>query len=237
MRRFFRNFLLGLFISVCLSTPVLAEQCPNPPFHISPFGEVKGLKKKSAKSDVGLVVSVLLKEYLSHAKKLPPNLSIEGALSGQANHYQADIVQGSHRYAGAFDFPDTLNDFLIDVALQIAKDAGAKLKAKDLLPYLNKARSPETYIAYAQGMTELESSTPGSLRKAVSFFEKAIENDYNHVSAYLGLSEALATMGNSETRARRELEKAKILNPVLAKNKTSRIEQLLKGERKEPCRQ
>lgn len=201
--------------------------------------ETKGLKKKPIKSDVGLVVSVLLKEYLAHAKNLPPDLHIEGTVTGQGHHYQTDIVQGGRRYSGTFDFPGTLNDFAVGVAEQIAKDAGAKLKSKDLLPYLNKARSPEATIAYAQGMTELESFTPDSLRKAVSFFEKAIENDYNYVPAYLGLSEALAGLageGNSKARASRELEKAKILNPVLAKVRESRIESLLKGEKKKLCR-
>ena len=155
------------------------------------------------------------------------------------------------RFQGSFEFPSTMNELLLGLVEQVSpRLIGKKLGAKKILPYLNAGRSASAYLAYAEGEILLQDLEKSRVDQTVQAFEKAIQSDYNYIQAYLGLSEALAAKGfferveNSEAakgeaysqRARVELEKAKLLNPTIAKLRERRIEWYLKGEINNLCR-
>lgn len=153
---------------------------------------------------------------------------------------------------GNFVFPGTMNHLLLESVEKISEGAGSKISQKKLLPFLNVASSEDTYALYAKGALRLQDLTKDSLQKAAGLFEQAIQKDYNHVPSYLGLSESLAGLSalarsdgsnpqagmeavRQAQRARVELEKAKILNPLLAERKERRIERCLKATQKDLC--
>lgn len=151
------------------------------------------------------------------------------------------------RFEGNFEFPATLNDLLLAWVGELSQALGKRLPPKKILPFLNTTRSAEAYFSWAKGRVELDgtknSRTPEAVQRAARFFKEAIQKDYNYVPAYLGLAEVLAAQASLERarpdgaakgasyarQARLELEKAKLLNPPLAKIRTPLIEHSLKG--------
>lgn len=54
--------------------------------------------------------------------------------------------------------------------------------------------SPEAYINYLRGRQFWNKRTEESLRRAIRFFEDAIESDKNYVQAFTGLADSYATL-------------------------------------------
>jgi tetratricopeptide (TPR) repeat protein len=217
---------------------------------------------KSSQTGLSLLATVLLKDYLSLAKDLAilpipdPTASsttgtaaylLGGRLTPETEGFRLEgslrsAADGSeiYRFEGRFEFPNGLNELLIRLVEEISAALKSKVEAKKLLPYLNVTASPSAYLAFAEGRLKLDHPTAPSLEKAVKDFEQAIQADYNYVPAYLGLAEALAGLAalgqeGYASRARREMEKAKLLNPVLTKIRISRIEKYLKAQKKDFC--
>lgn len=108
--------------------------------------------------------------------------------------------------------------------------------------------SEKSYQNYLKGLTELNEASRTSLPKAVQLFQKSIKEDYNFAPAYLGLAETLAALsvferfdGNGKNGdalavgARKELAKAQLLRPELAKLREKRIKRYLKADPKKLC--
>lgn len=219
-----------------------------------------GVKIQMSPEGPGLVLSVLLKEYLGRVKGLAAAGTeathlLTGKLSGGGGHYRLNCVlrkvsDNSEilRFEGEFDYPSTMNDLLLRLVEEASAALKSKLTAKKLLPFLNVTTSPAAYLAFAEGSLALDQSTNVGiqeavplLEKAVNRFEQAIQQDYNYVPAYLGMSEALAALAaltrtnGYAQKARLQMEKAKLLNPVLTKVKAARIEKYLKAKKEDFC--
>ncbi len=113
---------------------------------------------------------------------------------------------------------------------------------------LASTSSEKSYRSYLQGLAELNEASRTSSPKAARLFQESIKGDYNFAPAYLGLAETLAVLsvferydGNKENGdalaagARRELAKAQLLRPALAKLKEKRIKWYLKSDPKKLC--
>ncbi|HET6822669.1 MAG TPA: adenylate/guanylate cyclase domain-containing protein [Anaerolineales bacterium] len=89
--------------------------------------------------------------------------------------------------------------------------------------------STEAYISYLRGRQLWNKRTEEDLKKAVSFFEKAISLDGNYARAYVGLADTYAALALLEfmapneayPRAKEAVKKALALNPGLAAAHTS----------------
>lgn len=231
--------------------PLWAMDCPLPTQIVVQSFEGKKQAEKPAQ-----VTTTLLKEYLEllqpKLKKKKESYQLSGQIipiKGNLFQLKAELQPSSLHISGEFEWPQTLNVVLVSLSEQVATALEIKMAAKKWFPYLNATTSAEAYFQYSEGRSLLElKSKKTSLRieqlnKAITLFQNAIQQDYNYVPAYLGLSEALArisalttTTENSRLahQSRLELEKAKILNPVLSERKQEMIETLLK-KRSDPC--
>ncbi|MBI2083127.1 MAG: hypothetical protein HYT76_06115 [Deltaproteobacteria bacterium] len=148
------------------------------------------------------------------------------------------------RFNGKVEFPGTrtMNDFLVEIADQASRKFKAiGLSTKKLTPYRNETISSEALRFYVLGSLALHRGTKGSVLEAIRRFEESVRQDYNYVPAYLGLSLALARQGFIETtegypswrpyvRARRELEKGRLLHRPKAEQKEKEVEPYLEAE-------
>lgn len=183
---------------------------------------------------------------LQSAEKAQAGFIMTGKLipAGGRHHMTLSLFstekQGEVAHAeGEIELPFQINQALLDAIPQISAALGPEIKPKKLIPYLNISNKLDAYLLYARGIMALQSPTKESLEEAIRIFGNAIEQDYNYVPAYLGLAEALAARSawekmtspekiDKETpwekKAKIELEKAKLLNPVLTKAKKGRVE-------------
>lgn len=205
------------------------ETVPAPP-EDPPFFRVEPARPYHKKAEDPLKVAViLLEEYLSHAKRPKKPASIvldvlsDGRLSGTV---------GELKMVAPLSFPDGMNDALINLTERITAEAGKRLEAKKLLPFLNETRSAAAYHRYADGVLALKDR---DFERAAAAFEESIHSDYNYVFAYAGLAEAQAgwalKSGSEALRgqARVNLQKAKLLNPYRAKTREDRVNFYLKA--------
>lgn len=249
---------MTLLISLLLVIPLPRGICKDPSslFVISPLHTDEEKLEGPA-----LVIRVLLQEYLDHL--LPAKMQKDFVITGHLKtmkgrpHLKLDLVDNTSQekrltLEGELNYPDTLNQLLTDVTQKIATAMGKKVKVEKLLPYLNTSRSAASYEAYARGTLSLSSSREATaalaksttIDKAIGLFQKAVEADYNYVPAYIGLAEALTAKaalicgvegGALAVRARIELEKAKLLIPHQAEERSERLEREWKKLQKEKC--
>ncbi|HSA58528.1 MAG TPA: hypothetical protein VLJ37_02435 [bacterium] len=229
--------LASLFLMiVCWGSPVTAaaaslacETFPTPPEESKTF-RVEPARPYRKGDDPLKPAVILLEEYLSHARapKKAAVITLDVLPGGQALRTE----MGGLKMEAPFSFPDTMNEALTGLTERITAEEGKRLDAKKLLPFLNETRSPLAYLRYADGALALKS---GDFQRAAAAFEEAIHSDYNYVFAYAGLAEAQAGLalrtGSEElkTRARANLQKAKLLNPYRAKIREERVNFYLKA--------
>lgn len=224
---------------------------------ILPF-KTTGKKESPETRTLSTLIPILLKDYLGQSKKIAfpktgARYLLKGTVTPGPGSYpyhislrETDSQKEIYQSEGRIDFPSKINDALLTMTEQVAKALGAPLPIKKLLPLLNVSNSPEAYHDFAEGRMALqsvassESAMESAMASAIQAFEKSIQHDYNYVPAYLGLAEALAMRSSWERlknhqeenrwgqRAKVELEKAKILNPALAKNRQGQMEWYLK---------
>jgi tetratricopeptide (TPR) repeat protein len=148
------------------------------------------------------------------------------------------------RYNGKVEFPGTrqVSDFLIELTLRSSRFfKKVKTKRGKMEVLRNETLSEEALRYFVLGSVALRRGTPEGVRESVRRFEESVRQDYNYVPAYIGLALALARQGFVETvegmptwkpylRARRELEKARLLNRKMTKVWGKPIEAYLEGE-------
>ena len=148
------------------------------------------------------------------------------------------------RINGRIEFPGTrtINDFLVDLAAQSSKVfKKLNLSKKKLVPYRNETLSAESLRFFVLGTLALKRNSPEGVREAVARFEESIRQDYNYLPAYLGLATALVRQGflamnqglphrDFYSRARQELEKARLMRSHVAERKAEEIEPYLEAE-------
>jgi tetratricopeptide (TPR) repeat protein len=85
------------------------------------------------------------------------------------------------------------------VARAIAEQIGATVNQREQVALQNpKEVNPEAYEAYLKGRYFWNKRTGDGLKKAIDYFDRAIEKDPNFAKAYTGLADAYALSGDWE---------------------------------------
>ncbi len=161
------------------------------------------------------------------AKELNVDVVVEGTVqrSGDRVHVRAQLIQAasdSHLWAADYDrdFRDVL-DLQSEVARAIAGEVRIKITPAEqrlLVPKRTIAR--EAVDNYLQGRYFYNRRTEQDMRKAIGYFESAINADRNYAQAYAGLADCYNQLGTAmigvmpplearrtaETAARKALE-------------------------------
>ena len=147
------------------------------------------------------------------ARKLLPEiareLNVEGVVegtvlrSGEQVRITAQLVEVPvERHIWAQSFEGDLRDTLAlqnRVARAIAEQIGATVKQPEPAALQNpKAVNPEAYEAYLKGRYFWNKRTGDGLKKAIGYFNLAIDKDPNYAEAYTGLANSYALSGDWE---------------------------------------
>jgi TolB-like protein/DNA-binding winged helix-turn-helix (wHTH) protein/Tfp pilus assembly protein PilF len=136
------------------------------------------------------------------ARELNVDAVVEGTVqrSGDRVHVRAQLIQAasdSHLWAADYDrdFSDVL-DLQSEVARAIAGEVRVKITpAEQRLLVPKRIIAREAIDNYLQGRYFLNRRTEQDLRKAISYFESAINLDRNYAQAYAGLADCYNQLG------------------------------------------
>ena len=136
---------------------------------------------------------------------------VEGTVTRSGNHVRvtANLVQilpEKHLWAESFE--GELGDVLVlqeEMAESIARAVRVKLTPSEERNASKTATvDPQAYEAYLKGKYYSSKFTPADEKKAVSFFQQAIQKDPNYALAYTSEATAFAILGNMYDPAPRE---------------------------------
>ncbi len=159
------------------------------------------------------------------AKQLGVANILEGSVQKTADQVRVNVQlvnaqTDSHLWAETYD--RKLTDILgveSEIAKRIAESLRAKLTGREEQALAVKPTdNPEAYDAYLRGLvfhTRISSSSSDPSRKAIGFFERAVQLDPNFALAWAGLSRADAAFyfgGGDPTAARRDAAKRALEN-------------------------
>jgi TolB-like protein/DNA-binding winged helix-turn-helix (wHTH) protein/Flp pilus assembly protein TadD len=139
------------------------------------------------------------------ARELNVEAVVEGSVlrSGERVRIIAQLIQvpaDTHIWAQSYegDIPDTLA-LQSRVARSIAEQIRGTLKPQEQAALEKpKAVNPEAYEAYLKGRYFWNKRTGDGLKKAIEYFNQAIETDPTYAEAYSGLADAYALSGDWE---------------------------------------
>jgi tetratricopeptide (TPR) repeat protein len=123
--------------------------------------------------------------------------------SGEQVRITAQLIQASadkHLWAESYegDLRDTLA-LQTKVAREIAEQIRIELTPQEQAVLKNvKVVNPEAYEAYLKGRYFWNKRTADGLKKAIDYFNQAIEKDPNYAQAYSGLADSYALLGDWE---------------------------------------
>ena len=172
------------------------------------------------------------------AAELNVEAVVEGSVlrSGERVRITAQLIQvPADRHIWAQSYEGDIRDTLTlqnRVARAIAQQIRVTLNRQEQAALEHsKAVNPEAYQAYLTGRFYWNQRTEDGLRKAIDYFNQAIEKDPNYAHAYTGLADAYALSGDWEygilspeeafPRAREAATKALALDDSLAEAHTS----------------
>lgn len=238
--------LLGIIVFLLARVPAEAT-CPAISSYDSVKKEARQVRVEPSRPfkegvDPLKVVAVLLREYLSRARppKQEVTIRVDAVPTGRGQ-FQVIAMVGEKRFQAPLTFPDNLNEALVGLTETITQELKTPIKGKKLLPFLNETPWATAYLRYADGVLAMEglgdkkSLNREDAERAAAAFEEAVKADYNYVSAYAGLAEALAAQaaltGLEPLRLKSKvaMEKAKLLNPYRAKSREPRMAWYLKA--------
>ena len=138
-------------------------------------------------------------------RELGVDAVIEGTVTRSGNHVRitANLVQVSpERHLWSETYESDLGDVLVlqgELAQAIAATIRVKLTPEEQTR-LAGARpvDPEAYQAYLRGQYFWAKFMPEDERKALAYFQKAVEKDPTFVLAYVGISSVYQILGNME---------------------------------------
>jgi TolB-like protein/Flp pilus assembly protein TadD len=139
------------------------------------------------------------------ARELNVDAVVEGTVLRSGDHVRitAQLIQArddSHLWSHSYE--GELRDALVlqnKVASAIAEQIQINLKPREKVALKNeKAVNPEAYEAYLKGRYFWNKRTDDGLRKAIDYFNKAIEKDPTYAHAYTGLADSYALLGDWE---------------------------------------
>ena len=148
-------------------------------------------------------------QYKDAKKPLPQigrELGVEGVIEGSVQRVgdririSAQLIYApgdTHLWAESYD--RDLHDVLKlqgEVAQVIANEVNAKVTPKEQARLADNRRiDPEAHQAYLQGRYYWNKRTEESIRKAISYFQQAIDKDPNYALAYTGLANSYVVLG------------------------------------------
>ncbi len=170
------------------------------------------------------------------ARQLNADAVVEGSVlrSGERVRINVELIQTSsdtHLWSGSYD-RDLKDIFVLqaEVAQKIADEIRATLSPPDRARLARRyTPDPDAYLAYSKGRFFWNRRTEVDLKRAIGYFQQAIEKDPNYALAYDGLADCwlplgwYAYMAPSETfpRAKVAVGKALALDDSLAEAHTS----------------
>jgi tetratricopeptide (TPR) repeat protein len=170
------------------------------------------------------------------ARELNADAVVDGSVlnSGQRVRINVELIQaGMDRHIWSNSYEGDLRDVFIlqaSVARKIADEIRVTLTAPDRAR-LTRVRTadPDAYRAYSQGRFWWNKRTEEDLKKAIGFFQQAIDKDPNYALAYDGLADCWIPLGwygfvapsEAFPRARDAITKALSLDDSLAEAHTS----------------
>jgi TolB-like protein/DNA-binding winged helix-turn-helix (wHTH) protein/Tfp pilus assembly protein PilF len=139
------------------------------------------------------------------AHELNVDAVLEGTVlrSGEQVRITAQLIQASadkHLWAESYegDLRDTLA-LQKKVARDVAEQIRINLTPQEQAVLKNvKVVNPEAYEAYLKGRYFWNKRTADGLKRAIDYFDHAIENDPNYAQAYTGLADSYALLGDWE---------------------------------------
>jgi DNA-binding winged helix-turn-helix (wHTH) protein/TolB-like protein/tetratricopeptide (TPR) repeat protein len=141
------------------------------------------------------------------------------------------VTDGVQLWSDKFDQKST-DIFLIQdsISQRVAATLAIKLsRAERQLLTKHSTQDPAAYQLYLKGRYFLNKSTEQDFRKAIEYFESALEKDPNYAAAYAGVADAYAQLGsfgllemkNSYERAREAIARALERDDKLAESHAS----------------
>lgn len=141
------------------------------------------------------------------------------------------VTDGVQLWSDKFDQKST-DIFLIQdsISQRVAATLAIKLSRADRqLLTKHSTQDPAAYQLYLKGRYFLNKSTEQDFRKAIEYFESALEKDPNYAAAYAGVADAYAQLGsfgllemkNSYERAREAIARALERDDKLAESHAS----------------
>ena len=137
------------------------------------------------------------------ARELNVDAVVEGTVlrSGEQVRITAQLIQASadkHLWADSYegDVRDTLA-LQKKVARDIAEQIRINLTSQEQAALTSvKVVNPEAYEDYLKGRYFWNKRTADGLKKAIDYFDQAIEKDPNYAQAYSGLADSYALLGD-----------------------------------------
>ncbi len=170
------------------------------------------------------------------ARELNVDAVVDGSVlnSGERVRINVELIQaGMDRHIWSNSYEGDLRDVFIlqaSVARKIADEIRVTLTAPDRAR-LTRARTtdPDAFQAYSKGRFWWNKRTEEDLKKAIGFFQQAIDKDPNYALAYDGLADCWIPLGwygfvapsEAFPRARDAITKALSLEDSLAEAHTS----------------
>ena len=159
---------------------------------------------------------------------------LEGSVRRQANRIRVtaqlnSVANGYHLWSQTYD-SDTGNLFDVqdDIALRIADTF--KLHLAGATPHHRPTESVEAHTLYLEGLHLRNTTDPAAVRKAVEYFQQALQKDPNYAAPYAGLADCYAILawsnampaGEAYPLAKAAADRALALDETLAAAHTSK---------------
>ncbi len=183
----------------------------------------------------------------SIAKQLHVNAVLEGSVRRQAGKLRVtvqlnDAQSGYHIWSQTYD-RDAVDLFSIqeDISNQVASSLRPKgLATRD---HTTPIRDRDAYNLYLRGRFHRSRPDEASIRKAMGFFEQAIDKDASYAAAYAGLAECYMKLAlgsympseNAWPAAQKALDKALMLDDNLSEAHTTQAMVFLLMDRNWPA--
>ena len=170
---------------------------------ISDLGQISALRVISRTSVMGYKHA--RKPLPQIARELSVDAVVEGTVlrSGDRVRITAQLIEASaDKHLWSKSYEGELRDTLTlqnQVAEAIADQVRINLNPQERAALKNtKVVNPEAYEAYLKGRFFWNKRTAEGLKKAIEYFNEAIEKDRKYGQAYTGLADSYALLGNSD---------------------------------------
>ena len=194
---------------------------------ISALSEINGLRV-IARTSI-LQYKGTTKTVVEIAKEVNVNTILEGSVRRIDNNVRVvaqliDIETDDHLWANAYDRKlDDIFEVQSDIALNIANALEAELSTELTAELTSSStQNSQAYENYLKGKEQYYTYTEEGFRKAVKYYNSALELDPNYALAYAELAGAYAQLYNTTKEVTfkdigfKSVEKAVSINPELA---------------------